>query len=93
MSPGLAKMSARAAGAVPFTPGAGLVGITLTGKRLGRHAEADGRAAAAVITAEAAAIAARTLVPLPPPARWSRCRRPRQCPTSCMSPSTARACR
>ncbi len=37
MSPGLRKMSARAAGAVPFTPGAGLVaalaGITLTGKR------------------------------------------------------------
>jgi hypothetical protein len=63
-------MSARAAGAVPFTPGAGLVaalaGITLTGKRLGRHAEADGRAAAAVIEAQAAAIAARTLVPLPP---------------------------
>jgi hypothetical protein len=72
MSPGLRKMSARAAEAVPFTPGAGLVGelagITLTGKRLGRHAEADGRAAAAVIKAEAAAIAARTLVPLPPPA-------------------------
>ena len=41
-------------------------GITLTGKRLGRHAEADGRAAAAVIEAGAAAIAARTLVPLPP---------------------------
>src|SRR5439155_1189785 len=58
MSPGLRKMSARAAGAVPFTPGAGLVaalaGITLTGKRLGRHAEADGRAAAAVIEAPAA---------------------------------------
>jgi hypothetical protein len=72
MSPGLAKMSARAAAAVPFTSGAGLVGelagITLTGKRLGRHAEADGRAAAAVIKAEAGAIAARTLVPLPPPA-------------------------
>jgi hypothetical protein len=70
MSPGLAKMAARAAAAVPFTPGAGLVGelagITLTGKRLGRHAEADGRAAAAVIEAGAAAIAARTLVPLPP---------------------------
>ena len=70
MSPGLRKMSARAAGAVPFTPGAGLVaalaGITLTGRRLGRHAEADGRAAAAVIEAQAAAIAARTLVPLPP---------------------------
>ena len=70
MSPGLRKMAARAAEAVPFARGAGLVadlaGITLTGKRLGRHAEADGRAAAAVIEAEAAAIAARTLVPLPP---------------------------
>ena len=70
MSPGLAKMAARAAEAVPFTRGAGLVaalaGITLTGRRLGRHAEADGRAAAAVIEAQAAAIAARTLVPLPP---------------------------
>ena len=70
MLPGLAKMAARAAEAVPFTRGAGLVadlaGITLTGKRLGRHAEADGRAAAAAIEARAAAIAARTLVPLPP---------------------------
>ncbi len=70
MSPGLAKMSARAAAAVPFTPGAGLVGelagITLTGRRLGRHAEADGAAAAAAIEEQAAAIAARTLVPLPP---------------------------
>ncbi len=70
MSPGLRKMAARAAEAVPFARGAGLVaglaGITLTGKRLGRHAEADGRAAAAVIEAGAAAIAARTLVPLPP---------------------------
>ena len=51
-------------------PGAGLVadlaGIQLTGKRLGRHAEADGRAAAAVIEAGAAAIGARTLVLLPP---------------------------
>ena len=52
----------------PAAPGwsATLAGITLTGKRLGRHAEADGRAAAAVIEAGAAAIAARTLVPLPP---------------------------
>jgi hypothetical protein len=70
MSPGLARMAARAGAAVPFTPGAALVGelagIELTGKRLGRHAEADGRAAATVIEAEAAAIAARTLVPLPP---------------------------
>jgi hypothetical protein len=72
MSPGLAKMSARAAAAVPFAPGAGLVGelagIELTGRRLGRHAEADGAAAAAAIQAQAAAIAARTLAPLPPPA-------------------------
>jgi hypothetical protein len=70
MSPGLRKMAARAGEAVPFNPGAGLAGelagITLTGRRLGRHAEADGRAAAAVIEAQAAAIAARTLVPLPP---------------------------
>jgi len=70
MSPGLAKMSARAAAAVPFTPGAGLVGelagIRLTGRRLGRHAEADGAAAAAAIESRAAAIAARTVIPLPP---------------------------
>jgi hypothetical protein len=70
MSPGLAKMSARAGAAVPFTPGAGLAGelagITLTGRRLGHHAEADGTAAAAAIQAQAAAITARTLVPLPP---------------------------
>ena len=70
MSPGLAKMAARAAAAVPFTPGAALVGelagVSITGKRLGRHAEADGSAASAVIEAQAAAIAARTLAPLPP---------------------------
>lgn len=70
MSPGLAKMSARAGAAVPFTPGAGLVGelagIELTGRRLGRHAEASGIAAAAAIEARGAAITTRTLVPLPP---------------------------
>jgi hypothetical protein len=70
MSPGLAKMSARAGAAVPFTPGAVLVGelagITLTGRRLGRHAEADGASAAAAIEAHAAAVTARTLVLLPP---------------------------
>jgi hypothetical protein len=70
MSPGLAKMSARAAAAVPFAPGASLVGelagIRLTAKRLGRCAEADGIAAAAVIEAQAAAAAARQVVPLPP---------------------------
>jgi hypothetical protein len=70
MSPGLAKMSARAGAAVPFTPGASLVGelagITLTGRRLGRRAEADGAAAAAAIEAQAAAITARTVIPLTP---------------------------
>jgi hypothetical protein len=70
MSPGLAKMSARAGAAVPFAPGAVLVGelagIRLTGRRLGRHAEADGIAAAAAIREQAAAITARTLVPFPP---------------------------
>jgi hypothetical protein len=71
MSPGLAKMTDRAAAAVPFAPAARLVGelagIELTANRLGRHAEADGRAAAAVTEAAAAAITARQVVPLPPP--------------------------
>jgi len=70
MSAGLRKMCARAAAAVPFAAAARLVselaGITLTGKRTGRRAEADGQAAAAVIEAQAAAVEARTLVPLPP---------------------------
>ncbi len=70
MSPGLAKMSARAGAAVPFTPGAALVGelagITLTGRRLGRHAEADSTAAAAAIQAQAATITARQVIPMPP---------------------------
>jgi hypothetical protein len=69
MSPGLRKMTARAAAAVPFAAAARLVGdlagITITGNRAGRSAEADGNAAAAIITAEAAAIAARKLAPLP----------------------------
>ena len=49
MSPGLRKMTARAAAAVPFAAAARLVGelagITLTGRRAGRRAEADGRSA------------------------------------------------
>jgi len=60
VSPGLAKMSDRAAAAVPFAPAARLVGelagITLTGRRLGRRAEADGAASAEMIGARAAAI-------------------------------------
>jgi hypothetical protein len=70
MSPGLRKMTARAAAAVPFDAAARLVGelagIMLTGRRAGRRAEADGRAAAARIGAEAAAISARQVVPTPP---------------------------
>lgn len=70
MSPGLRKMTARAAAAVPFAAAARLVGelagITLTGRRAGRRAEADGNAAAQVIAAEAGAIAARKLAVLPP---------------------------
>ena len=70
MSPGLARMSDRAAAAVPFVPAARLVaelaGITLTGRRLGRRAEADGRAAAAATGAHAAAVAAGAVIPLPP---------------------------
>jgi hypothetical protein len=69
MSPGLAKMTDRAAAAVPFRAAAKLVGelagISLTGKRAGRRAEADGQAAAAIIGAQAAAITAREVVPLP----------------------------
>jgi hypothetical protein len=70
MSPGLRKMTARAAAAVPFAAAARLVaelaGVTLTGRRAGRRAEADGNAAAAKIEAEAAAIAAGAVAPLPP---------------------------
>ena len=70
MSPGLRKMTARAAAAVPFAAAAKLVGelagITVTGKRAGRRAEADGAAAARVIEAQAAAITARQVLPLPP---------------------------
>jgi hypothetical protein len=47
MSPGLAKMTSRAAAAVPFAAAANLVGelagITLTGKRAGRVRHIDGR--------------------------------------------------
>jgi hypothetical protein len=69
MSPGLARMTDRAAAAVPFGAAAKLVGelagISLTGERARRRAEAGGRAAAAVIEAGAAAVAARQVVPMP----------------------------
>ena len=70
MSPGLRKMTARAAAAVPFAAAARLVGelagITLTGRRAGRRAEADGNTAAQVIEAEAASITSGRIAPLPP---------------------------
>jgi hypothetical protein len=69
MSPGLAAMTNRAAAALPFATAARLIGelagITLTGERARRRAEADGQATAAVIEAEAAAITARKLTPMP----------------------------
>jgi hypothetical protein len=70
LSPGLRKMIARAAAAVPFAKAAGLLselaGIELTIKRTERSAEADGTAAARAISAAADAIRARQVVPLPP---------------------------
>jgi hypothetical protein len=69
MSPGLRKMTARAVAAVPFAAAARLIselaGITLTGRRAGRRAEADGTAAAAVIEARSAAVAARQVILMP----------------------------
>jgi hypothetical protein len=70
MSPGLARMTDRAAAAVPFAAAARLAGelagITLTAERARRRAEADGQAAARVLEAEAAAITARQVIPLAP---------------------------
>jgi hypothetical protein len=71
MSPGLAKMTARTAAAVPFARAAGLLaelaGVQLTVKRVERSAEAAGAAAAAVISAETDAICSRRMIPAPPP--------------------------
>jgi hypothetical protein len=71
MSPGLAKMTARTAAAVPFAKAAGLLGelagIQLTVKRVERSAEAAGAGAGEVIGAQADAICSRRVVPLPPP--------------------------
>jgi len=71
LSPGLRKMIARAAAAVPFARAAGLLselaGIELTVKRTERSAEATGTAATAAIAARADAITSRRVLPLPPP--------------------------
>ena len=70
MSPGLAKMTARAASAVPFARAAGLLaelaGVELTVTRVERSAEASGAVAAAAISAETDAICARQLIAVPP---------------------------
>ena len=70
LSPGLRKMTAQAAAAVPFAqarePTAELAGVELSTKRVERSAEADGAAAANNVAAEADAIRARRIVPLPP---------------------------
>jgi hypothetical protein len=71
MSPGLAKMTARAAAAVPFAQAAGLLdqlaGIGLTTKRVERSAEATGAGVTAAISAQTDAICSRQMIPLPPP--------------------------
>jgi len=71
MSPGLAKMTARAAAAVPFAKAAGLLaelaGIGLTVKRTERSAEATGTAAGTALDTQTDAICSRRVVPLPPP--------------------------
>lgn len=70
MSPGLAKMAARAGAAAPFAKASDLLtdlaGIELTAKRVERSAEAGGTAAGAAIHAETDAILSRRVVPLPP---------------------------
>src|SRR5262249_26936088 len=71
LSPGLQKMTARAAAAVPFATAAGLLaelaGVELPVKRTERSAEAAGVAAAQAIGRQADAICSRSVVPLPPP--------------------------
>jgi hypothetical protein len=70
MTPGLARMTARAAANEPFAKAsvmlAELAGVPVTARRAERHAEADGTAAAAVIGERAAAIRDRKIIPLPP---------------------------
>jgi hypothetical protein len=70
MSPGMRRMAARTGSMVAFAAAADLIGelagITLTGPRVRRHAEADGATAADLVVAEAAAIRARDLIPAAP---------------------------
>ncbi|HEX2808275.1 MAG TPA: hypothetical protein VHN80_19095, partial [Kineosporiaceae bacterium] len=70
LAPGLRTMIDRVGAAVPFAPAGRLLGdlagLDVNAKAVQRTAEADGQAAAAMVEARAAAITARTLVPLPP---------------------------
>lgn len=70
MSPGLRRMTARAASAEPFAKAAGLLaelaGVTPGAKRVERSAEADGATAEQHIRAESAAIASGRVGVLPP---------------------------
>jgi hypothetical protein len=72
LSPGLAEMIARAGAEVPFGKAAALLedlsGISVSAKTVERSAEASGAAARAAGAAETAAIRARQIIPLPPPA-------------------------
>ncbi len=72
LSPGLRRMTARAAAAAPFAKAAELLtdlaGIRLNSKRIERCAEADGTVAAARLATESAAIVRRR-VPVLPAAR------------------------
>ena len=71
LSPGLRQMIARAGAEVPFGKAAALLadlaGVTVSAKSIERSAEASGAVARTAGAAEAAALRARTIRPLPPP--------------------------
>ena len=70
LSPGLREMIARAGAEVPFGKAAALIGdlagVAVTAKTAERSAEVSGAAARVAGAAEAAALRARTIRPLPP---------------------------
>jgi hypothetical protein len=72
LSPGLAEMTALAGAEVSFARAggllAGLAGITISARTIERSAEATGAAARSAAETEAAAIVARQITVLPPPA-------------------------
>jgi len=71
LSPGLREMIARAGAEIPFGKAAALIkdlaGITVSAKTAERSAEASGAVARAATRAEAAALRAREIIPMPPP--------------------------